>query len=182
MSTIISTHKIYLAPSLKYLVTNRAVNFNKLSYIDEKAFTKKLMWSSSRAVYHKSVICSSRYTYTNLIILRANCKTLQRLVDQQPIPSDYFLWSSSLIQLSKNIILLAQRQPFLMVTRLHSPAWLLFLWLNSIPNPTQFVFFLHTVRIPALTFLFLLKKEKEKKKWKWFWLDISMTVCLQRPL
>ena len=40
----------------------------------------------------KSVICSSRYAYNNLIFLRANCgcKTLQRLVDQQPIQSDYF--------------------------------------------------------------------------------------------
>ena len=81
---------IYLAPSLKYLVTNRGINLNRLSYIDDKAFTKRLIWSSSSVVYY--IISLSFIPYMNLNILRANCKTLQRLVDQQrTIQSDYFL-------------------------------------------------------------------------------------------
>ena len=43
---------IYLAPSLMYLVTNRGINLNRLSYIDDKAFAKRLIWSSSSVVYY----------------------------------------------------------------------------------------------------------------------------------
>ena len=57
----------------------------------------------------KSVICAIRHAYTNLIILRANFgfKTLQRLVVERPIHSDYF-FMKSISELSKGIILLAQ--------------------------------------------------------------------------
>ena len=43
------------------------------------------------------------------------------------------------------------------------------------PNPTQFVFFLHTVRIPAMTFLFLWKKERKSEShidWIFRWLSV----------
>ena len=130
------------------------------------------------------MICSSSYAYTNLIILRANfgCKTLQRLVVEQPIQSDYFFMKFISV-VRKDIILIAPWERFLMVTTLHIPAWFLILRHSSSPQiPHNLLFCLHTVRIPVVTFLSLWKKEKEKKKRKWFWLDISMTVCLQRPL
>ena len=82
--------------------------------------------------------------------------------------------------LSKDITRLAQQEPFLMVTRLHIPAWFLFLWHNSSPQIPHNLFFSCTLSesLPWLSFFF----EKRKEKWKSHWLDISMTVFLQRPL
>ena len=118
------------------------------------------MWSSSSVVYYKSVIYpihESQYSQSKLQNLTKTCGSTTN--------TKWLFFVKFISDLSKDIILLAQRQPFLMVTRLHSPAWLLFLCLNSIPNPTQFAFFLHTVRIPGVTFLFLWKgKRKENVK------------------
>ena len=82
---------------------------------------------------------------------------------------------------SKDIILLAQQEPFWMVqdyTFLHD-----FCFYGTIhpPKSHTICFFLANCQNPFNDFLFLWGK-KEKKKWKLHWLDISVTVCLQRPL
>ena len=43
--------KICPALSLKCMVSNPGMNLNKLSYIDEEMFTKKLIWPSNSSVY-----------------------------------------------------------------------------------------------------------------------------------
>ena len=43
--------KIYPALSFKWEVTDRGMNVNKLSYVDDKAFTKKLIWPSNSSVH-----------------------------------------------------------------------------------------------------------------------------------
>ena len=48
---ILFPDKIYPALSFKCGVTNLGMNVNKLSYVDDKAFTKKLIWPSNNSVY-----------------------------------------------------------------------------------------------------------------------------------
>ena len=108
----------------------------------------------------KSVICSSRYAYTNLIVLRANfgCKTLQRLVVEQPIQSDYFvhLWC-----IRKDICILLAQQDGHKIT--HSCMIFVFMAQFLPSNPTQFVFSCTlSPSLPWLSFLF----EEKKKRWK----------------
>ena len=44
---ILCPDKTYPALSFKCIVTNLGMNKNKLSYVDDKAFTKKLIWPSN---------------------------------------------------------------------------------------------------------------------------------------
>ena len=48
---ILFLDKIYPALSFKCGATNLGMNVNKLSYVNDKAFTKKLMWPSNFSVY-----------------------------------------------------------------------------------------------------------------------------------
>ena len=133
----------------------------------------------------KSVICSSRYAYTNLIILRANfgCKTYQRLVFEQRIQSGYFFF--------KLVHLLSKQ-------RYHPPcstrsffhghkithSCMIFVFDGTIhpPKSHTICFLLAHCQNPCHDFPFSLKKRREKKKRKLHLLDISMIVYLQRPL
>ena len=84
--------------------------------------------------------------------------------------------------LSKDIILRAQQEPFSMVTRLHIPAWVLFLWHNSSPQIPHNLFFSCTLSesLPWLSFFF--EKKKRKSESYIDWIFQLMTVCLQRPV
>ena len=48
---ILFPDKIYPALSFKCGVTNLGMNVIKLSYVDDIAFTKKLIWPSNSSVY-----------------------------------------------------------------------------------------------------------------------------------
>ena len=136
------------------------------------------MWSSSSVVYYKSVIYpihESQYSQSKLQNLTKTCGSTT-------YNTKWLFFVKFISDISKDIILLAQWQPFLMVTSLHSPTWLLFLWLNSIYQIPHNLLFSCTLSESLAWLSFFFEKEKEKKMWKWFWLDISMTVCLQRPL
>ena len=134
--------------------------------------TKHLLRNSSglQAVLciKKSVICSIRYAYTNLIILRANfgCKTLQRLVVEQPIQSDYFLWSSSLMYKERYLHPPCSTRWSQDYTFLHDFCSYNYMLMAQFipPKPTQFVFSCTlSESLPWLAF-YLRKKRKEKVK------------------
>ena len=78
--------------------------------------------------------------------------------------------------LSKEIIPIAQQEPFLMVTRLHIPAWFLFLWHNSSPQIPHNLFFSCTLSesLPWLSFFFEKKKRKSESHIDWIfqWLSV----------
>ena len=102
--------------------------------------------------------CSSRYAFTNLIILRANfgCKTLQSLVVEQPIQSDYFyevhIWCK-------------QRYPLCSSGTFfdgHIPAWFLFLWHDSSPQIPHKLLLSCTLSESLPWVPFSLKKKKRK--------------------
>ena len=65
--------------------------------------------------------------------------------------------------LSKDIILLAQREPFLIVTRLHSCMIFVFMAQFIPPDPSQFAFFLAYCQNPSHDFPFSLKKKRKEK-------------------
>ena len=74
-------------------------------------------------ILKKSVICSSRYTITPISlfsqqILGARLYKDLRLNDQYKV----IIFMKFVSDVSKDIILLVQQEPFLMVTRLHIPA------------------------------------------------------------
>ena len=70
---ILIPDKIYPALSLKCVTSNPGMNLlNKLFYIDEKMFTKKLIWPSNSSVYWEVCFLFQQVTeYTNHIIFRA---------------------------------------------------------------------------------------------------------------
>ena len=106
----------------------------------------------------KSVICSSRYAYTNLIILRANfgCKTYQRLVFEQQIQSGYFFLKLVHLLSKQRYHPPCSTRSFFHGHKIKHSCMIFVLMAQFIPpNPTQFVFFWHTVRIPTMTFPFL---------------------------
>ena len=107
------------------------------------------------------------HTVTNLIVLRANfgCKTLQRLVVEQPIQRDYFSMKF-ISDVSKDIILIAQHARTFFDGHKITHSCMIFVFMAQFipPNATQFVFFLHTVRIGCLDLPFSLKKRKQKVK------------------
>ena len=63
---------IYLAPSLKYLVTNRGINLNRLSYIDDKAFALRDSFGL-QAVSVIYPIHESQYSQSKLQNLTKTC-------------------------------------------------------------------------------------------------------------
>ena len=132
--------------------------------------TKHLLRNSSglQAVLcnKKSVICSSRYGYTNLIILRANfgCKTLQRLVVEQPIQSDYFFMKLVHLFSKQRYHRPCSTKTFFDGHKItHSCMIFVFMAQFIHPSPTQFASFLAYCQNPYHDFPFSLgKKEKEK--------------------
>ena len=64
------------------------------------------------------------YYYLNKLNISSSkfwVQDLQRLVVEQPIQSGYF-FMKFISDVSKDIILISQQEPFLMVTRLHIPS------------------------------------------------------------
>ena len=111
--------KIYPALSLKCMASNPGMNLlNKRFYIDQKMFTKKLIWPSNSSVYWEVCYLFQQVTeYTNHITFRA--KTWVQDFADSLLNDGYkeFFPYEIFTDLSKDIILPAKQEPFLVVTR-----------------------------------------------------------------
>ena len=130
--------------------------------------TKHLLRNSSGlqavlCINNNSVICPIRYPYTNhysqsKFWVQDFTKTCGWTTNTK-----WSFFMQFISDLSKDITRLAQQEPFLMVTRLHIPAWFLFSWHNSSPKSHTICFFLAHCQNPCHEFLFIWgKKEKVK--------------------
>ena len=118
------------------------------------------------------------YYYLNKLNISSSkfwVQDLQRLVVEQPIQSGYF-FMKFISDVSKDIILISQQEPFLMVTRLHIPSWSLFLWHSSSPQIPHNLFFSCILSESLLWLSFFFEKKKTKSEsyidWIFQWLSV----------
>jgi len=119
---ILFPDKMYPALSFKCMISSPGMNANKLPYMELTKLSIRNSFDHQTVLCIKtSAICSIGYACSNHIIFRRNfgCKTLQRLSVGQSIQSIYFC-DVHLRSKQSYIILLAQQDTFLMVTRLHT--------------------------------------------------------------
>ena len=170
---------MYLAPSLKYLVTNCGINLNFLILM-----TKHLLRISCglQAVLsiNKAVICSSRYAY----------RTPISLFSEQIARPYKDLWVNNqykVIIFFEVLLWSKQRYPPCSMTTFFdghkiAQSCMTVVFMAQFNTKIPHNLFFSCTLSESLPWLCFSLKKKKKKKWKLYWLNISLIVCLKRPL